>query len=167
MGKLTDAICRSLNRLDKKYYKPGNYPGLQFWVLTSGTKTWYYQYRTKGKKYQQRKRLGNYPHVGLIEAHKKAKQLSQNIFNGIYPEEQEKSDIMKMQLGEALKNYYIDELTEANRHRPSTIKNIKAIFKCWIFRNTYDKEILNKLLRADDIQYKKLSSITPKMKMFI
>jgi len=163
MGKLTDAICRSLNRLDKKYYKPGNYPGLQFWVLTSGTKTWYYQYRTKGKKYQQRKRLGNYPHVGLIEAHKKAKQLSQNIFNGIYPEEQEKSDIMKMQLGEALKNYYIDELTEANRHRPSTIKNIKAIFKCWIFRNTYDKEILNKLLRADDIQYKKLSSITPKM----
>ena len=27
-------------------------------------------------------------------------------------EEQEKSDILKMQLGEALKNYYIDELTE-------------------------------------------------------
>ncbi len=163
MGKLTDAICRSLNRLDKKYYKPGNYPGVQFWVLTSGTKTWYYQYRTPNKKYPVSKRLGNYPHVGLVEAHKKAKQLAQNIFNGIYPEEQEKSDIMKMQLGEALKNYYIDELTEANRHRPSTIKNIKAIFKCWIFRNTYDKEILNKLLRADDIQYKKLSSITPKM----
>ncbi len=163
MGKLTDAICRSLNRLDKKYYKPGNYPGVQFWVLTSGTKTWYYQYRTPNKKYPVSKRLGNYPHVGLVEAHKKAKQLAQNIFNGIYPEEQEKSDIMKMQLGEALKNYYIDELTEANRHRPSTIKNIKAIFKVWIFRNTYDKEILNKLLRADDIQYKKLSSITPKM----
>ena len=163
MGKLTDAICRSLNRLDKKYYKPGNYPGVQFWVLTSGTKTWYYQYRTPNKKYPVSKRLGNYPHVGLVEAHKKAKQLAQNIFNVIYPEEQEKSDIMKMQLGEALKNYYIDELTEANRHRPSTIKNIKAIFKVWIFRNTYDKEILNKLLRADDIQYKKLSSITPKM----
>jgi len=163
MGKLTDAICRSLNRLDKKYYKPGNFPGVQFWVLTSGTKTWYYQYRTPNKKYPVSKRLGNYPHVGLVEAHKKAKQLAQNIFNGIYPEEQEKSDIMKMQLGEALKNYYIDELTEANRHRPSTIKNIKAIFKVWIFRNTYDKEILNKLLRADDIQYKKLSSITPKM----
>ena len=163
MGKLTDAICRSLNRLDKKYYKPGNFPGVQFWVLTSGTKTWYYQYRTPNKKYPVSIRLGNYPHVGLVEAHKKAKQLAQNIFNGIYPEEQEKSDILKMQLGEALKNYYIDELTEANRHRPSTIKNIKAIFKVWIFRNTYDKEILNKLLRADDIQYKKLSSITPKM----
>jgi len=92
MGKLTDAICRSLNRLDKKYYKPGNYPGVQFWVLTSGTKTWYYQYRTPNKKYPVSKRLGNYPHVGLVEAHKKAKQLAQNIFNGIYPEEQEKSD---------------------------------------------------------------------------
>ena len=54
---------------------------------------------------------------------------------------------MKMQLGEAIKNYYAEELTEANRHRASTIKNIKAIFKVWVFRNTYDKTILDKLLR--------------------
>ena len=70
---------------------------------------------------------------------------------------------MKMQLGEAIKNYYAEELTEANRHRPKTIKNIKAIFKVWVFRNTYDKTILETLLRADDLQYKKLSSINPKM----
>jgi hypothetical protein len=37
-------------------------------------KTWYYQYRTKGKKYQQRKRLGNYPVVGVVEAIKRAKE---------------------------------------------------------------------------------------------
>ena len=48
--KLTDAICRDLPRLDKKYYKPGDYPGLQFWVLPSGTKTWYFQYNSKAKK---------------------------------------------------------------------------------------------------------------------
>ena len=30
--KLTDAICRDLRRLDKPYFKPGDYPGLQFWV---------------------------------------------------------------------------------------------------------------------------------------
>ena len=47
--KLTDAICRDLPRLDKKYYKPGDYPGLQFWVLPSGTKTWYFQYNSKSK----------------------------------------------------------------------------------------------------------------------
>ena len=50
--KLTDAICKSLRRLDKRYYKSGDYPGLEFWVLTSGKKTWYYRYRTKNKNFQ-------------------------------------------------------------------------------------------------------------------
>ena len=27
---LTDAICRDLRRLDKAYFKPGDYPGLNF-----------------------------------------------------------------------------------------------------------------------------------------
>ena len=66
--KLTDAICRDLPRLDKKYYRPGDYPGLEFWVLPLGTKTWYYRYRTKNKSGQQRKHLGNYPVVGVVEA---------------------------------------------------------------------------------------------------
>ena len=47
-----------------------------------------------------------------------------------------------MQLGEALRKYYQEELTTANQHRNNTIKNIKAIFKVWVFRNTYDKNIL-------------------------
>ena len=78
--KLTDAICRDLPRLDKKYYKPGDYPGLEFWVLPSGTKTWNYQYRTKNKKYPTRKKIGNYPVVGVVEAIKRAKDLSIKIF---------------------------------------------------------------------------------------
>ena len=48
--RLTDAICRDLPRLDKRYFKPGDYPGLQFWVAPGGTKTWYYQYKIKDKK---------------------------------------------------------------------------------------------------------------------
>jgi len=40
---------------------------------------------------------------------------------------------------------------------------VKAIFGPWIFRNTYEKDILTRLERAEDIQYKKLSMITPKM----
>ena len=47
--KLTDQICRDLPRLDKKYYKPGDYPGLQFWVLSKWKKTWYFQYNSKQK----------------------------------------------------------------------------------------------------------------------
>ena len=111
MGKsksknLTDAICRDLPRLDKRYFKPGDFPGLEFWVLTSGKKTWYLKYTNKVKKYQLRKHLGNYPIVGVAEAIKKAKQVSQQIFNGIDPQEQIKADILKMQLGEALRKYY-------------------------------------------------------------
>ena len=66
--KLTDAICRNLPRLDNRYYKPGDYPGLEFWVLPTGKKTWKFQYRIKGKRFPFRKKLGNYPAVGVVEA---------------------------------------------------------------------------------------------------
>ena len=133
------------------------------WVYPSGIKTWKLKYRSKNIKHQQRKKLGNYPDVGVVEAHKKAKKLSIKIEDGLDPRSVEKADILKMQLGEALRKYYQEELTTANQHRLNTIKNIKAIFKVWIFRNTYDKNILNLLTRVEDIQYKKLSSITAKM----
>ena len=167
MGKtksknLTDAICRDLPRLDNRYIKPGDYPGLELWVYPSGIKTWSFQYRIKGKPYPFRKKIGNYPAVGVNEALRKAKQVSQQIFNGSDPKEQIKSDILKMQLGDAIRKYYVEELTEANRHRQNTIKNIKAIFKVWIFRDTYDKTKLEILNRVEDLQYKKLSSITAK-----
>ena len=160
---LTDAICRNLPRLDKRYYKKGDYPGLEFWVHPSGKKSWYFQYRSKNYKYPQRKSLGTYPVVGVVEALKKAKQLSQQIFDGIDPREQIKSDIMSMQLGEALKIYYQNDLTETNQHETNTIKSVKATFGPWVFRDTYDKKILELVSRVEDLQYKKLSSITPKM----
>jgi len=106
--KLTDAYCRSLNRLDKPYFKPGDFPGLQFWVTPGGTKTWCFQYRVKAKKYQQRKHLGNYPTVTVVEALKRAKELDRKVFNGEDPKETEKVDILKMQLGEVIKSYYQD-----------------------------------------------------------
>ena len=161
--KLTDAICRDLNRLDKRYYKPGDYPGLEFWVLPSGVKTWYLQYTVKGKKYQQRKRLGNYPNIGVVEATKRAKEEANKIFIGGDPKEQEKTEVLSMQLGDALRSYYQDELTTVNQYAAKTIQGIKATFGPWVFRNTYDKEILNKLAKVEDLQYKKLSTINKKM----
>jgi integrase len=161
--KLTDAICRDLNRLDKRYFKPGDYPGLEFWVLPSGVKTWYYQYRTKNKKYQQRKRLGNYPNIGVVEANKRARELSTKIYNNEDPKEQQKIEILSMQLGDALRSYYQEELTTVNQYAAKTIQGIKATFGPWIFRNTYDKEILNRLAKVEDLQYKKLSTINKKM----
>jgi len=129
--KLTDAICRDLNRLDKRYYKPGDYPGLEFWVLPSGVKTWYLQYTVKGKKYQQRKRLGNYPNIGVVEATKRAKEEANKIFIGGDPKEQEKTEVLSMQLGDALRSYYQDELTTVNQYAAKTIQGIKATFGPW------------------------------------
>ena len=161
--KLTDAYCRSLNRLDKRYFKPGDYPGLEFWVAPSGTKTWYFQYTVKGKKYQQRKRLGNYPNIGVNEANRRAKDEAIKIFKGGDPREQEKTEILSMQLGDALRSYYQEELTTVNQYAAKTIQGIKATFGPWIFRNTYDKDILNRLAKVEDLQYKKLSTLNKKM----
>jgi hypothetical protein len=160
---LTDAICRSLPRLDKRYMKQGDYPGLELWVQPGGSKGWYYQYRIKGVKDPLRKKIGSFPTVGVTEAFNRAKKLSKDIYEGVDPRQTEKVEVLKEQLGQSIKRYYKEELTEVNQYRPSSIKMVKAIFGPWIFRNTYTKDILNRLERAEDIQYKKLSMITPKM----
>ena len=46
----------------------------------------------------------------------------------------EKSDTMKMQLGEAIKNYYAEELTKLIDIELAQLKIIKAIFKVWVFK---------------------------------
>ena len=111
---ITDAIARDLPRLDKAYYKPGDYPGLELWIYPSGKKTWRFQYRTKNKKYPIRIKIGNYPHVGVIESIKRAKEEAKKIYEGGDPKETVKKDILKMQLGEALRKYYQEELTTIN-----------------------------------------------------
>ena len=143
--KLTDAMVRSYNRLDKDQIIPGDFPSLYLWVLKSGVKTWKYQQRIKGKKYPYRKTLGKYPTVGVNEALARAKQLSHKIYGGIDPREEIKSEALNIQMGVAIKKYYQELLTESNQYRSSTIKGVKAIFNPWIFRNTYDKNILRRL----------------------
>ena len=160
---LTDAICRDLPRLDKTYFRSGDYPGLQLWVAPGGTKTWRLQYRIAGKRYQQRKKIGNYPVVGVVEATKRAKELSTKIYQGEDPREEAKLDILNMQLGEAIRTYFKEELTTVNQYSASTIDGIKGVFGPWVLRNTYDKNILDRVSKVEDIQYKKLSKITPKM----
>jgi len=160
---LTDAICRDLPRLDKTYFRSGDYPGLQLWIEPGGTKTWRLQYRIVGKRYQQRKKIGNYPVVGVVEATKRAKELSTKIYQGEDPREEAKLDILNMQLGEAIRTYFKEELTTVNQYSASTIDGIKGVFGPWVLRNTYDKNILDRVSKVEDIQYKKLSKITPKL----
>ena len=134
--------------------------GSTWWI-----KVWYYQYRIKGVKNPLIKKIGSFPTVGVTEAFNRAKKLSKDIYEGVDPRQTEKIEVLKEQLGQSIKRYYKEELTEVNQYRPSSIKMVKAIFGPWIFRNTYTKDILNRLDRAEDIQYKKLSMITNKMVM--
>ena len=83
---LTDAICRSLPRLDKRYMKQGDLPGLEFWVQPGGSKSWYYQFRIKGTKDQLRKKIGTYPTIGVTEAFNRAKQLAKDIYDDKFQE---------------------------------------------------------------------------------
>jgi len=48
--KLTEATIKSLNPLDKRKIYPADYPGLELWINPGGGRTWYFQYRVKGKK---------------------------------------------------------------------------------------------------------------------
>ena len=101
--------------------------------------------------------------IAAVEGSKTSEIFSLKIFNGQDPRETEKSELLELQLGEVIRKYYAEELTTVNQYRPSTIKGIKAVFGPWIFRKTYEKDILNRLERVEDIQYKKLSFLTPKM----
>ncbi len=58
--------------------------------MPSGIKTWKFQYKIKGKKFQERKKIGNYPVVGVVEAIKRSKDLSTKIYNGEDPKKQKK-----------------------------------------------------------------------------
>ena len=142
---LTDAICRALPHLDKRYMKRSDYPGLEFWVKPSGTKSWSYQYRIKGVKNPIRKALGTYPVIGVVQATNRAKQLAKDIYEGTDPRQTEKVVTLKLQLGTAIKTYYVEELTVANQYRQSTIKMVKAILGPSIFRSIYDKDTLKRL----------------------
>ena len=77
--KLTDAICRDLPRLDKNYFKPGDYPGLQFWLKRVDLKVGSINIELNTKNFHKRKKIGNYPVIGVVEAIKRAKDLSTKI----------------------------------------------------------------------------------------
>jgi len=56
--KLTDAICRDLPLLDDRYSKPGDYPGLEFWVMSGALKVGNFNIELKELKILEEKRLG-------------------------------------------------------------------------------------------------------------
>ena len=160
--KLTDAMIRKLNPLDKAKEYPGNYPGLALRVNEKGTKTWFYQYRVKGIKYPLRKRIGVYPTIGLKEAEIRSKKIDQKKFEGIDPREQDKINVGNLLLKDALDKFYQEDLV-VPYYSQSTIQGFKAIMKVWILRITNDADIVQRFTTLKDLQHIKLCKISNKM----
>ena len=160
--KLTDAMIRKLNPLDKAKEYPGNYPGLALRVNEKGTKTWFYQYRVKGIKYPLRKRIGVYPTIGLKEAELRSKKIDQKKFEGIDPREQDKINVGNLLLKDALDKFYQEDLV-VPYYSQSTIQGFKAIMKVWILRITNDADIVQRFTTLKDLQHIKLCKISNKM----
>lgn len=158
--KLTDAYIKKINHLDKdQFIRHDSQPGLVLRVLKypSQSKTWYYQYRPKGKN-PVRLKLGTYAELGIVRAVKRAQSMANDIFQGhdIYSARQKiKSENT---LGEQIKEAY--KTFTSPRYAPSTILAVKSIFKNYIFRRTTKQEIRNLYPQLPNIQHMKISKIS-------
>ncbi len=159
--KLTDNYISKIKHLDKdQFFSMPGVEGLtlQVYKHPSKSKTWFYQYRPKGK-YPVRLKIGSYEELGINKAVTRAKKLSNDIFMGKDPYEIRQTFKGENTLGEQLIESYKSILTPI-RYAPSTIATVKNIFSSYIFRKTKDPKIRELFTQLDNIQHQKVSSIT-------
>jgi len=87
--KLTDKYISNLKHLDKdQFFSQEGVEGLtlRIYKYPSTAKTWFYQYRPKGKS-SVRIKIGAHHELGITKAMSRAKKLSNDIFMGKDPHE--------------------------------------------------------------------------------
>ena len=159
--KLTDAVIKNINHQDKdQFFSMQGTEGLTLVVYKypSTSKTWFYQYRPKGKN-SLRLKVGTYEELGINKAVSRAKKISNEIFSGKDPYAARQSVKGENTLGEQIKESYKTILTPA-RYRASTLTAIKNIFNSYIFRKTNKLEIRQIFDSLDNIQHIKVSLVT-------
>ena len=159
--KLTDAFIKNINHQDRdQFFSMQGTEGLTLVVYKypSKSKTWFYQYRPRGKN-SVRLKVGTYEELGITKAVSRAKKISNEIFSGKDPYAARQSFKGENTLGEQIKESYKTVFT-ATRYRPSTITAIKNIFGIYIFRRTLNTNIREVFNQLDNIQHIKISSIT-------
>jgi len=120
--KLTDAVIKNINHQDKdQFFSMQGTEGLTLVVYKypSTSKTWFYQYRPKGKN-SLRLKVGTYEELGINKAVSRAKKISNEIFSGKDPYAARQSVKGENTLGEQIKESYKTILTPA-RYRASTL----------------------------------------------
>ena len=159
--KLTDNYISKIKHLDKdQFFSMPGVEGLtlQVYKHPSKSKTWFYQYRPKGKA-SVRIQLGSYEDLGITKAKSRAKKLSNDLFMGKDPHEIKQMFKGENTLGEQIKESYKSILTPV-RYAESTNQTIRNIFSSYIFRKTKDPKIRELFTQLDNIQHQKVSSIT-------
>ena len=155
--KLTDAFFKNVNHQDRdQFFSMQGTEGLTLVVYKypSKSKTWFYQYRPRGKN-PVRLKVGTYEELGITKAVSRAKKISNEIFSGKDPYAARQSFKGENTLGEQIKESYKTVFT-ATRYRPSTITAIKNIFGIYIFRRTLNTNIREVFNQLDNIQHIKI-----------
>ena len=106
--KLTDAVIKNINHQDKdQFFSMQGTEGLTLVVYKypSKSKTWFYQYRPRGKN-PVRLKVGTYEELGITKAVSRAKKISNEIFSGKDPYAARQSFKGENTLGEQIKESY-------------------------------------------------------------
>ena len=159
--KLTDSYIKKLKHLDKdQWISHDGVTGLVLAVYKypSTSKTFFYQYRPKGKD-PVRIKIGSYEELGIQRAIKRAQKISNDIFEGKDPHQTRQKFLGEATLGEQLKESYKSILT-TTRYSASTIQGIKSILGTYVLRKTNNPEIRALFNQLDNIQHQRLSSIS-------
>ena len=159
--KLTDSYIKKLKHLDKdQWISHDGVTGLVLAVYKypSTSKTFFYQYRPKGKD-PVRIKIGSYEELGIQRAIKRAQKISNDIFEGKDPHQTRQKFLGEATLGEQLKESYKSILT-TTRYSASTIQWIKSILGTYVLRKTNNPEIRALFNQLDNIQHQRLSSIS-------
>ena len=142
--KLTDTVIKKINHQDKdQFFSMQGTEGLTLVVYKypSRSKTWFYQYRPKGKN-SIRLKVGTYDELGINKAISRAKVISNEIFSGKDPYAARQSVKGENTLGEQIKESYKTILTPA-RYRASTLTAIKNIYLSSVFSLITPIELLS------------------------
>ena len=149
-----------------KLYSEGDseVPGLRIYVQpNTGSIIFYYCYKPLGQKNWVRFKIGNFNIINVKQARDKARKYAAAILDGKDPVLVKRELKHESTLIEFIEDdFYVKRLLRSFGTKPSSIKNIKTYFKCWIKQKTTDVKI--RQVQKDNpfnIQHKKLSQITP------
>jgi len=157
---LTQEIVRTLPVTGKPYSKGDSYVvGFRVYVSKEGYKSYSLSYRKKGYPHPLRSYIGSAQSMSLKTARLKAKKLSVQISEGKDPQTLKKLAKEGMTLGEVKDLFFAKELKKP-AYQPSTIRNYRSGFKCWLEGDTTDQSIVALVRNNPKLVDKPLVTIT-------